>query len=102
MSPSQANQLFHRAIAAGSRNSLASELHFLLHQVESDSRLRFADSDDEKTAERITQRDSEHQAIAEAIAARDPNRAERAMREHLAVVQQKITGCFGISSFNAA
>jgi DNA-binding FadR family transcriptional regulator len=102
MSPSQADQLFHRAIAAGSRNSLASELHILLHQVQSDSRLRFADSDDETTTERIAQRDSEHQAIAEAIAARDPNRAERAMWEHLAVVQRKIASRFGVSSFNAA
>lgn len=96
MSPSQADQLFHRAIAAGSRNSLAGELHILLYQVQSDSRLRFADSDDETTAERITQRDSEHQTIADAIAARDPNRAERAMWEHLAVVQRKIASRFGV------
>jgi DNA-binding FadR family transcriptional regulator len=102
MSPSQADQLFHRAIAAGSRNSLASELHILLHQVQNDSRLRFADSDDETTADRIGQRDAEHQVIAEAIAARDPNRAEKAMWEHLAVVQRKIASRLGVGSVNAA
>jgi DNA-binding FadR family transcriptional regulator len=102
MSPSQADQLFHRAIAAGSRNSLASELHILLHQVQNDSRLRFADSDDETTVERIAQRDAEHQVIAEAIAARDPNRAEKAMWEHLAVVQRKIASRLGVGSVNAA
>ncbi|MCM2472441.1 FadR family transcriptional regulator [Rhizobium sp. CG5] len=96
MSPSQADQLFHRAIAAGSRNSLAGELHILLYQVQNDSRLRFADSDDETTADRIKARDSEHQMIADAIAARDPNRAERAMWEHLAVVQRKMASRFGV------
>lgn len=102
MSPSQADQLFHRAIAAGSRNSLASELHILLHQVQNDSRLRFAGSDDETTAERIAQRDAEHAAIADAIAARDPNRAEKAMWDHLAVVQTKIASRLGVGSMNAA
>lgn len=102
MSPSQADQLFHRAIAAGSRNSLASELHVLLHQVQNDSRLRFADSDDETTAERVAQRDAEHQVIAEAIASRDANRAEKAMWDHLAVVQRKIASRLGVGSVDAA
>ncbi len=102
MSPSQADQLFHRAIAAGSRNSLASELHILLHQVQNDSRLRFANSDDETTVERVAQRDAEHQLIAEAIAARDPKRAEKAMWDHLAVVQRKIASRLGVGSVNAA
>lgn len=102
MSPSQADQLFHRAIAAGSRNSLASELHVVLHQVQNDSRLRFASSDDETTAERVAQRDAEHQIIADAIAARDPDRAEKAMWDHLAVVQRKVASRLGIGSVDAA
>lgn len=95
MIPSQADQLFHRAIAAGSRNSLAAEVHVLLHQVQHDSRLRFAESDSETTPERVMDRDAEHQCIAEAIASRDPVRAEKAMWDHLAVVQRKIMGRLG-------
>jgi GntR family transcriptional regulator, transcriptional repressor for pyruvate dehydrogenase complex len=101
MSPSQADQMFHRAIAAGSRNSLASELHLLLNQVQNDSRLRFAESDDETTAERIAERDAEHQQIAEAIIARDPDRAEKCMWDHLAVVQRKIAARLGVGSLDS-
>ncbi|WP_137132721.1 FCD domain-containing protein [Rhizobium sp. FY34] len=100
MSPSQADQMFHRAIAAGSRNSLASELHLLLNQVQNDSRLRFAESDDETTAERIAQRDAEHQQIAEAIIARDPDRAEKSMWDHLSVVQRKIAARLGVGGLD--
>lgn len=101
-SPSEADQRFHRAIAAGSRNSLASELHVLLHQVQNDSRLRFADSDRQTTPERVASRDAEHAEIAKAIAERDPDRAEKAMWEHLAVVQRKIVSRLGVGSVNAA
>lgn len=90
ISPSQADIIFHKAVAEGSRNSLASELYILLHQVASDGRLRFADSDEATTPERVRQRDTEHVRIAGAIAGRDPEAAEWAMREHLAVVQRKI------------
>jgi DNA-binding FadR family transcriptional regulator len=89
-SPSAADLVFHKAVAVGSRNILASELYVLLHQVATDGRLRFADSDSTTTPERIRDRDREHKAIADAIAARDPETAERAMWEHLAVVQRKI------------
>lgn len=102
MSPSQADQLFHRAIAAGSRNSLAAEVHVLLHQVQHDSRLRFAASDSETTHERVMDRDCEHQAIADAIASRDPDRAEKAMWDHLAVVQRKIMSRLGVRTVDAA
>ena len=39
---------------------------------------------------RVQQRDAEHRAIAQAIVARDPEAAERAMRLHLAAVQRII------------
>ena len=39
---------------------------------------------------RIAQRDQEHRNIADAIAARDPEAAEVAMREHLLLVQRRI------------
>lgn len=87
-----ADMMFHKAIAAGSRNSLASELYVLLHRVASDGRLRFTDSDSALLPERVRERDAEHARIADAIAARDPQTAERAMWQHLAAVQQKIMG----------
>ncbi|MCA0042487.1 FadR/GntR family transcriptional regulator [Celeribacter litoreus] len=103
MSPAQADQDFHRAVAAGSRNSLASELHILLHRVQNDARLRFTDSDaDERTTdERVKARDAEHQQIAEAIAARDAIEAEKAMYEHLERTQRKLMG-LGLRSGDAA
>ena len=39
---------------------------------------------------RTQQRDTEHRAIAQAIVARDPDAAERAMRLHLAAVQKVV------------
>ena len=39
---------------------------------------------------RTQQRDAEHRAIARAIVARDPDAAERAMRLHLAAVQNLV------------
>ena len=104
LSPSQADQEFHRAVAAGSRNSLASELHILLHRVQNDARLRFTDSDADSrtTEERVRMRDDEHRTIAEAIAARDPDRAEEAMYEHLERTQRKLTGRLGSRSTDAA
>lgn len=103
-SPSQADQEFHRAVAAGSRNSLASELHILLHRVQNDSRLRYTDSDSDRrlTEDRVRMRDAEHQKIAEAIAARDPDRAEAAMYDHLERTQRKLTGRLGSRSTDAA
>jgi len=104
LSPSQADQEFHRAVAAGSRNSLASELHILLHRVQNDARLRFTDSDSDLhiTEDRVKMRDMEHQRIADAIAARDPNGAEEAMYDHLERTQRKLTGRLGSRSTDAA
>lgn len=90
--PIAADMVFHKAIAAGSRNALASELYVLLHRVASDGRLRFTDSDATLVPERVRLRDVEHKQIAEAIAARDPEAAERFMWQHLAAIQQKIMG----------
>ncbi|BBE73544.1 FadR/GntR family transcriptional regulator [Oharaeibacter diazotrophicus] len=90
--PNAADIAFHRAIAAGSRNSLASELYVILHRVASDGRLRYTDSDASLVPERVRMRDAEHGVIADAIAARDPDGAERAMYQHLVAIQQKIMG----------
>jgi len=90
--PNAADMIFHKAIAAGARNSLASELYVILNRVASDERLRFTDSQTELIEERVKARDAEHKRIADAIAARDPDEAERAMREHLTAVQHKILG----------
>ncbi len=90
--PNAADIAFHKAIAAGSRNSLASELYVILHRVANDGRLRYTDSDASLMPERVRARDGEHAKIAEAIASRDPDAAERAMYQHLAAVQQKIMG----------
>ncbi len=90
--PIAADMVFHKAIAAGARNALASELYVLLHRVASDGRLRYTDSDVTLVPERVRLRDCEHQQIAEAIAARDPEAAERSMWQHLATLQQKIMG----------
>lgn len=87
-----ADMAFHKAVSAGARNSLASELYVLLHRVASDGRLRFTDSDVTLLPERVRERDAEHQRIADAIAARDPEAAERAMWQHLSAVQQKVMG----------
>jgi DNA-binding FadR family transcriptional regulator len=38
----------------------------------------------------VLERDSEHRAIAQAIARRDADAAERAMRVHLAAVQKRV------------
>jgi DNA-binding FadR family transcriptional regulator len=103
MSPAQADQEFHRAVATGSRNSLASELHILLHRVQNDARLRFTDSDadEQKTDARVKIRDAEHQRIAEAIAERDALEAEKAMYEHLERTQHKLMG-LGLRSGDVA
>jgi DNA-binding FadR family transcriptional regulator len=68
----------HRMIASASGNSLADEFHRLLRNIEADARLR---------THFIVQRDrqdyAQHKAIVDAIAARDPDEAERQMRQHI-------------------
>jgi GntR family transcriptional repressor for pyruvate dehydrogenase complex len=80
---------FHRLIAEGSGNKLASSLYALLRQVARDARIRLGKRPD--CPKRILQRDAEHQAIAEAILRRDPDQADRAMRIHLTAVQKQVS-----------
>ena len=87
--PGAADLVFHRAVAAGSRNILASTVYGLLRQVGRDGRIRLG-SNSPRCPNRLRQRDGEHATIAAAIAARDPERAERAMADHLAAVQRQI------------
>lgn len=80
---------FHKAIAAASGNHLAEAFYGLLRQVASDARMRLG-KNQPSCPKRIQERDAEHRAIATAIAARDADNAERAMRLHLAAVQKRI------------
>src|SRR5580700_7279169 len=72
---------FHKLIAASSGNKLAASLYDLLRRVARDARLRLNGSQP-AYPKRLQQRDAEHRAIAQAIVARDPEVAERAMRLH--------------------
>jgi DNA-binding FadR family transcriptional regulator len=80
---------FHRVLAASTRNKLAASLYDLLRQVARDARMRI-NINTPPCPKRILERDSEHRAIAQAIARRDPDAAERAMRLHLASVQKRV------------
>jgi GntR family transcriptional regulator, transcriptional repressor for pyruvate dehydrogenase complex len=84
-----ADLVFHKLIAAGSGNKLAASLYGLLRLVARDSRLRLSTSRPLHPG-RTQQRDAEHRAIARAIISRDPDAAERAMRLHLAAVQNLV------------
>ncbi|WP_193178543.1 FadR/GntR family transcriptional regulator [Oricola nitratireducens] len=81
---------FHLAIVSAARNHLAGEFYKMLRQVGVDSRVRVARLTPTTCPKRIAQRDQEHLLIAEAIAQRDPEAAEAAMRAHLQSVQQQI------------
>jgi GntR family transcriptional regulator, transcriptional repressor for pyruvate dehydrogenase complex len=80
---------FHAAVAAGARNGLATDFYALLRRVGTDTRLALHVVRP-VCPSRIQQRDAEHRAIAEAIARRDPDGAEQAMRAHLAAVQRQV------------
>ncbi len=80
---------FHKAVADGARNGLAGEFYRLLRAVGTDSRIRMG-LPASVCPKRRAERDAEHRAIASAIAARDPETAEREMRRHLANVQAQI------------
>ncbi len=81
-----ADLVFHKLIATSAGNSLAADFYNLLRQVGTDARLR-VESQQPQCPTRTRQRDNEHRAIANAIAARDPAAAEEAMRAHLLAVQ---------------
>ncbi len=84
-----ADLAFHRLIAASTGNALAAELYGVLRRVGTDLRLRMA-GDRPACPSRLRQRDAEHRAIAAAIAGRDADGAESAMRQHLQAVQRQI------------
>ena len=86
---SAADLTFHRLIAAATRNTLAADMYSLLRQIGADSRIHVQNVRP-RPAARLRQRDSEHHLIAAAIAARDPDGAEKAMRAHLHMVQCQI------------
>lgn len=87
--PGQTDLAFHTAVASGARNSLADGLYTLIRQIAKDARqhLGIKNADCPK---RLQRRDAEHKAIADAIAARQPEAAELAMRVHLTAVQRAI------------
>jgi DNA-binding FadR family transcriptional regulator len=80
---------FHKAIAAGARNQLAAGLYLLVREIGRDARLRLG-RNAPVPSNRVVERNAEHRAIAEAIAARDAQAAERAMRLHLTQVHKLI------------
>ena len=86
---SSADRVFHKLVATASGNGLAADLYALLRKVGADARVR-VQSSAAPLADRLVQRDQEHHAVAEAIAARDPERAEAAMRTHLEAVHRII------------
>ena len=88
--PEETDLNFHLAVAAAARNHLARELFVMLRQVGFDARMRVARVTPATCPKRIAERDGEHRLIAEAIAARDPEAAEMAMRTHLLLVQRRI------------
>lgn len=99
MDSGAADLKFHKLIATSSGNKLAASLYDLLRRVARDARLRLNRSQP-ACPKRVRQRDAEHRAIAQAIVARDPEAAERAMRLHLAAVQRIIME--GISPLSTA
>jgi GntR family transcriptional regulator, transcriptional repressor for pyruvate dehydrogenase complex len=80
---------FHFAVAAGARNGLAAELYAQLRGIGRDSRLREREPRPDSEAW-VRERDAEHRAVADAIAARNPAAAEAAMRTHLLAVQRRV------------
>ncbi len=84
-----ADLAFHMAVATGARNGLGVELYRLLRRIGTDARVRL-DGNAPMCSSRLQQRDTEHRLIAGAIAARDLDGAEQAMRAHLIAVQRRI------------
>jgi DNA-binding FadR family transcriptional regulator len=85
----ETNRAFHTAVAVGARNGLAADFFAMLCQVGTDTRLALHPKRP-VCPKRVQLRDTEHRLIAEAIARRDPDGAEQAMRAHLASVQRQI------------
>ncbi|MGG7566846.1 FadR/GntR family transcriptional regulator [Rhodovulum sp. DZ06] len=77
----------HRMIAGASGNTLAGEFYDMLRRIEFDARLRL----DTGLSNPAESDGDEHARIVEAIAARDPAAAEKAMRDHLTTVHRLAT-----------
>jgi len=89
--PSEVDLAFHTAVAEATRNNLASTFYRMLRRVGVDARLKVASSATKASCpKRISMRDAEHKRVADAIARRDPDAAEAAMRAHLQSVQRLI------------
>ena len=80
---------FHVEIAGATRNTLAREMYRILRKVGADARVRIP-ARGQMCPNRRKTRDEEHVRIAHAIADRDPDGAEEAMRAHLAAVNSVI------------
>jgi len=80
---------FHKAIGAAAGNKLAAGLYFLVREIGRDARLKLG-RNVPVPSNRLAQRNAEHRAVAEAIASRDADAAERAMRQHLANVHKLV------------
>lgn len=92
--------LFHSMLVKSTGNSLAIDLYALMRKVGADSRIYVPGQPKVRAdAERVEQRDLEHQRIAQAIARRDPDAAEQAIREHLKIVQKSILDRINPESF---
>ncbi|MBL8584818.1 MAG: FadR family transcriptional regulator [Rhizobiaceae bacterium] len=97
----EADFAFHLSVAAAARNHLATEFYRMLRQVGVDARVRISGMSPPTCPKRIAKRDAEHRAIADAIARRDSDAAERAMRTHLQAVLQQINERSSAGSFAA-
>ncbi len=84
-----ADLAFHLEVASAARNALGRELYAILRQVGTDKRVHMPPRKP-PCQRRRAERDREHMDIAQAIAARDPDRAEAMMRAHLLMVQDMI------------
>jgi DNA-binding FadR family transcriptional regulator len=79
----EADIAFHDRIAAATRNGLAVALLRLVGEISRDSRMQL-----QLPPFTLQREAAEHHAILDAIAARDPDAAEQAMREHLTSAQR--------------
>jgi len=80
---------FHNAIAAASHNDLLSHLMLSLQSI-----LRQYIQLSNKMTDRLETTVTEHQAIYDAIAAKNPEAAEQAMVEHLQISREQILKAF--------
>lgn len=86
---SGADLAFHLEVVSAARNTLAREIYAILRQVGTDKRVHLPQRKP-PCPRRRQERDLEHLEIAQAIAARDPDRAEAAMSAHLMKVHDMI------------